>query len=340
MALKTLSCNRRRCSVSSADCGAMKAMSLNRATSMRKRSPSSERAGDCLPVCAHRKSSFEATIASSPMAMTLDERVMTRSIRRLVSCIDLRCPPVCTHRTAAVLKRRRSMSSPIGLTAARVSIPRSNRRAATTSKSAQKRCCRAHCAARSRCLPSIPKTTSSFVQTPVAAPPLPMRRQRAGVASRRASDGSRNARYRSMHAVTAMRAEFAEPFFTCTAAPCIQPTVLVPAGNRLPGIPAYTSFIEAVYRVRETDITLDWRAQSKISVDDRNTDNASGYGTVNLAVARTFVAGPAKLRAFLRIDNVLNARYIGSVIVNEANGRYFESAPGRTWLLGLDARVP
>lgn len=141
-------------------------------------------------------------------------------------------------------------------------------------------------------------------------------------------------------AVTAIRAEFSEPFFTCTAAPCTQPTVLVPAGNRLPGIPAYTSFIEAVYRVRETDITLDWRAQSKISVDDRNTDNASGYGTVNLAVARTFVAGPAKLRAFLRIDNVLNARYIGSVIVNEANGRYFESAPGRTWLLGLDVRVP
>ena len=140
--------------------------------------------------------------------------------------------------------------------------------------------------------------------------------------------------------VAAIRAEFSEPFFTCTAAPCTQPTVLVPAGNRLPGIPAYTAFIEAVYRVRETDITLDWRAQSKISVDDRNTDHASGYGTVNLAVARTFVAGPAKLRAFLRIDNVLNARYIGSVIVNEANGRYFESAPGRSWLLGLDVRFP
>ena len=77
--------------------------------------------------------------------------------------------------------------------------------------------------------------------------------------------------------VAAIRAEFAEPFFTCTAAPCTQPTVLVPAGNRLPGIPAYTSFIEAVYRVHETDITLDWRAQSKISVDDRNTDHASGY---------------------------------------------------------------
>ncbi|MGH6623765.1 MAG: TonB-denpendent receptor, partial [Burkholderiaceae bacterium] len=29
-------------------------------------------------------------------------------------------------------------------------------------------------------------------------------------------------------------------------------------------------------------------------------------------------------------------RYIGSVIVNEANGRYFEPAPGRNWLVGVD----
>ncbi len=166
----------------------------------------------------------------------------------------------------------------------------------------------------------------------------------AAATRRRGVEGSLNwnawSNFSLYASIAAVRAEFADPFLTCTAAPCLQPTILVPAGNRLPGIPAYTSFIEAAYRVRETDITLDWRAQSKISVDDRNTDNAAGYGTVNLAVARTFVAAPAKLRAFLRIDNVLNARYIGSVIVNEANGRYFESAPGRTWLLGLDARVP
>ncbi len=137
-------------------------------------------------------------------------------------------------------------------------------------------------------------------------------------------------------AIAALRAEFADPFFTCTAAPCLQPTILVPAGNRLPGVPARTAFIEAAYRLGETDITLDWRAQSKISVDDRNTDAAPGYGVVSLALARTFVAGPAKLRAFLRIDNILNARYIGSVIVNEANARFFEPAPGHAWLLGLD----
>jgi iron complex outermembrane receptor protein len=165
----------------------------------------------------------------------------------------------------------------------------------------------------------------------------------AAATRRRGVEGSLNwnawSNFSLYASIAAVRAEFADPFLTCTAAPCLQPTILVPAGNRLPGIPAYTSFIEAAYRVRETDITLDWRAQSKISVDDRNTDDAPGYGTVNLAVARTFAVRQAKLRAFLRIDNVLDARYIGSVIVNEANGRYFESAPGRTWLLGLDVSV-
>ncbi len=136
----------------------------------------------------------------------------------------------------------------------------------------------------------------------------------------------------------AIRAEFAEPFLTCTAAPCTQPTVVVPAGNRLPGVPSYTAYVEAKYRVREIDFILEMHAQSKLRVDDRNTDAAPGYATVNAAVARTFALGASSLRAFIRVDNLFDARTIGSVIVNEANGRYFEPAPGRTWLAGLDVR--
>ncbi|MBA3254635.1 MAG: TonB-dependent receptor [Burkholderiaceae bacterium] len=139
--------------------------------------------------------------------------------------------------------------------------------------------------------------------------------------------------------LSAIRAEFSEPFLTCTAAPCTQPTIVVPAGNRLPGVPSYTAYLETKYRLRETDITLEMRAQSSLTVDDRGTDAGPGYAVFNLALARTFPVGPAKLRAFLRIDNLLNARYIGSVIVNEANGRFFEPAPGRSWLVGLDARL-
>ncbi len=137
----------------------------------------------------------------------------------------------------------------------------------------------------------------------------------------------------------AIRAEFSEPFLTCTAAPCAQPTLLVPAGNRLPGVPLYTGYLETKFRSEWADLSLEVRAQSGLRVDDRNTDAAPGYATCNLALARSFAAGAAKLRAFLRIDNLLNAPYISSVIVNEANARFFEPAPGRSWLIGLDVRV-
>jgi iron complex outermembrane receptor protein len=56
-------------------------------------------------------------------------------------------------------------------------------------------------------------------------------------------------------------------------------------------------------------------------------------------VARTFAVGQSRPRAFFRIDNLLDKRYVGSVIVNEANARFFEPAPGRHWLAGVDWRL-
>ena len=63
-----------------------------------------------------------------------------------------------------------------------------------------------------------------------------------------------------------------------------------------------------------------------------------------MQVARLVRAAPANgatldldghlLRAFGRIDNLLDRGYIGSVIVNEGNGRFYEPGPGRSFLLG------
>jgi len=139
--------------------------------------------------------------------------------------------------------------------------------------------------------------------------------------------------------VGAIHAEFSEPFLTCTATPCVRPSVAVAAGNRLPGVPAFTASIEARYRLYDTDLSLDMRALSPLYVDDRNTDRAAGYATFNFVVARTLEVQRSTLRVFLRIDNLLDRNTIGSVIVNESNGRYFEPAPPRTWLAGLDIRV-
>jgi iron complex outermembrane receptor protein len=139
-------------------------------------------------------------------------------------------------------------------------------------------------------------------------------------------------------ALATIRATYSEPFSVCQAVPCTRPSVVVPAGNRLPGVPAETLFIRADYRTQGLDFGAEWRAQSRLPVDDRNTDFAAGWGVVNLSVQQAFTAGQWKLRAFFRVDNVLDKQYIGSVIVNESNGRFFEPAPGRAWTVGLDAR--
>jgi iron complex outermembrane receptor protein len=112
--------------------------------------------------------------------------------------------------------------------------------------------------------------------------------------------------------------------------------VPVAKGNKLPGVPANTGYFEAKYRNPIADVTLELRAQSQLYVNDVNSDQAAGYAVASLAFARTFDAGSTKPRAFIRVDNLFDRQYVGSVIVNEANARYFEPAPGRTWLVGVD----
>lgn len=136
--------------------------------------------------------------------------------------------------------------------------------------------------------------------------------------------------------VAAIDARFDTAFLTCGPPPCTAPTVPVARGNKLPGVPARTAYVEAKYRGGWLDLALEVRAQSKLYVNDVNSDRASGYAVANLAVARSFEVGRSKPRLFARVDNLFDRDYVGSVIVNEGNSRFFEPAPGRTWLLGVD----
>ena len=134
-------------------------------------------------------------------------------------------------------------------------------------------------------------------------------------------------------------AVYRDSFLTCTAAPCATPTTRIAAGNRIPGIPRTSLFAELAWAHRpwglETAVEL--RRVGKIYVDDSNTDAAAGSSVLNLRVSLAQKTGRWSLREFLRVDNVGNRNDVGSVIVNEGNGRFFEPAPGRSWLLGLNA---
>jgi iron complex outermembrane receptor protein len=72
-------------------------------------------------------------------------------------------------------------------------------------------------------------------------------------------------------------------------------------------------------------------------VNDANSDAAASWTVANLRAGLRQRIGPWRFSQWLRIDNVGDLGYAGSVIVNEAQQRYFEGAPGRNWMVGLTA---
>ncbi len=124
---------------------------------------------------------------------------------------------------------------------------------------------------------------------------------------------------------TLLDARFAESFTSGT------PAVTVPAGNRIPGVPRSSLYAELRWRhvARGFSSALEARRNAKVHVDDRNSDSAAAYTVVNLRAGFEQKARGWRLAQTLRIDNLGNRNYVGSVIVAEANGRFFEPAPRR-----------
>jgi len=74
--------------------------------------------------------------------------------------------------------------------------------------------------------------------------------------------------------------------------------------------------------------TIEANAASATPVNDLNTQYAPGYGTLSLGTGYVFETASTTVSTFLRVQNLFDKNYAGSVIVNESNGRYFEPAPG------------
>jgi iron complex outermembrane receptor protein len=134
-------------------------------------------------------------------------------------------------------------------------------------------------------------------------------------------------------------AYFAGSFQTCTAAPCVTPNLTVAAGNHLPAVPARTVWAQAQYHAGWAEFSVEGHFHSRLFVNDLNGDEAGGAGVFSAVVEHTGSWGRLHPHVFARVDNLTNRKYVGSVIVNESNGRFFESAPTRTWLFGLDVPV-
>jgi iron complex outermembrane recepter protein len=152
-------------------------------------------------------------------------------------------------------------------------------------------------------------------------------------------------------AYTYIRAVVGQAYATCIAAPCnplANPSGPLPAnyktvnaGNFLPAVPMNTLYAGLTwdYAPRGFSTTLEVLGRAKIYVDDRNSDAAAGYWVVNWRGGFSQETKHWRFTEYGRVDNLANRSYVGSVIVNETNGRFFEAAPGRTAYIMFNAAL-
>ncbi len=146
--------------------------------------------------------------------------------------------------------------------------------------------------------------------------------------------------WRAQLAASSLRAVYRDGFLTCAAIPCNAATVPVAAGNRIAGAPKATGWAEVAWQGGAWgQWGLEFKGSSSYFANDRNTATAAvaGWGIASLRWSRQIALGGSGLRGewLVRVDNPSNRRYAGSVIVNDANDRYFEPGAPRSVLLAL-----
>ncbi|HBY4276767.1 TPA: TonB-dependent receptor [Klebsiella pneumoniae] len=108
-------------------------------------------------------------------------------------------------------------------------------------------------------------------------------------------------------------------------------------GNRIPGIARNMGYASFGYQPEQGWYAgSDIRYMSDIMANDENTAKAPSWTVVGLTTGYKWSYGRMDMNLFGRIDNLFDREYVGSVIVNESNGRYYEPAPGRNYGIGLN----
>jgi iron complex outermembrane receptor protein len=136
-------------------------------------------------------------------------------------------------------------------------------------------------------------------------------------------------------AYTLLDARYAEAFTSGANAS------VVPAGNKLPGVPRTSLYAELQWHHFASGFSaaLEARHNGRVYVDDQNSDSAPAYTLANLRLGFEQKAGDWRITETLRIDNLSDRSYIGSVIVADGNRRFFEPALRRNLSLIASARL-
>jgi iron complex outermembrane receptor protein len=136
-------------------------------------------------------------------------------------------------------------------------------------------------------------------------------------------------------AYTYLDASYTDAYHTCTTSPCAVPNTLVEPGNRLPGVPKNDAFAQLRYGL-EVGMHYAATAQyvSSVAANDVNSVFAPGYAVFGVSAGYAAHVASGSWNAFVRINNLLDRHYVGSLIVDDSNHGYFESAAPLSILVG------
>lgn len=114
---------------------------------------------------------------------------------------------------------------------------------------------------------------------------------------------------------------------------------VVDSGNRIPG--TYRSQIYGEIEWKYVPLgfraAFEGRYNSKVYVNDINSETAAPYTIFNLRAGFEQNVSHWQFKEYIRIENMFDKEYIGSVRINDTNSRFYETAPDRNYLLGLSA---
>ncbi|ARU29705.1 TonB-dependent receptor domain-containing protein [Cellvibrio sp. PSBB006] len=110
-------------------------------------------------------------------------------------------------------------------------------------------------------------------------------------------------------------------------------------GNNLPGVAKENHYTQLRWQPlldERLTLSLAARHRARVAASDDNQTFAPSSTTADIALSSQIPWENWDMGAWIKLANLTDEKYVGSVIVNQNNGRAFEPAPGRNFSAGID----
>ena len=141
-------------------------------------------------------------------------------------------------------------------------------------------------------------------------------------------------------AYTLLDAKFKDAFTYSSQAGAVVTTRTVAAENKIPGTYKNQIYGELAWSYAPIGFfsAIEARYNSSTYVNDINTEKAPSYTIFNLRTGLEQNLAHWRFKEYVRLENMFDKEYIGSVRINDSNGLFYETGAGRNYLIGLSAQ--